>query len=342
MGRVERRKFLWAAAVLHGVPLLIAAKAFAQSPQRVRRIAYFGANSPAASPDAATLVQAWHEGLRSRGWVEGQNLAVEYRWVRDTPEAALDFARVPAQMKEVVNIGVELIYADSAFHADAARKVTSSVPIVCPFLGDPIAGGFVTSLARPDMNVTGISIQATDVRTKALEFLIEVVPGAKGVAVLFNPVTKDHAVELAAVRQAGAKLGIRVQDVAVSLLTDLEPAFERIARERLSAVQVFGGPPFFPYARQIAELGVRHRLATVGVARSYANAGMLMSYGANNLDVMRRSARYVDSILRGARVADLPIEQIERFELVVNIKTAKALGQAIPRALLARADHLIE
>jgi putative ABC transport system substrate-binding protein len=281
------------------------------------------------------LQSAFEMRLRDLGWIEGQNLVIEYRW------AAGDLARFPALVDELVRLRPDLMVAGSNQAAIAMKQATTVIPIVAPTLFDPVGLGLVTSLARPGGNVTGISNQDT-LLGKNLELAAEVVRGAVKMGMLFNPEFQGHVIRRKAAEAAAAALAIKLVPVEARLPNDLDAAFQSMARQRVDCVIVLGEPMVFAERRRIAALAIEARLPTMFVAREHVEAGGLMSYGGNLRANFRRAADYVDKILKGTKPADLPVEQPTKFELVINLKTAKAIGLTIPEAFLLRADEVIE
>lgn len=327
---MERRALLVGTLGLLAVPLA----ADAQPAGKVYRIGYLGQSNPVA---ARAGVDALRKGLREHGWVEGRNLVIEFRWA----EGQLD--RLPALAAELVAARVDLIVASADQPTLAARSATTTIPIVMLGVSDPVAAGLVPSLARPGGNLTGITWDPTpEVVGKQLGLLKETVPAASRVAVLGNPDSPLMAPYWAALRSAAGRLGVSLQDVEVRTAADLDPAFTAIARHRAGAVLVLGTAITFSERTRLAALARQHRLPTMFELRENVEAGGLMFYGTTGASRAERSAVFIDKILRGARPGDLPVEQPTRLELVINLKTATALGLAIPPAVLARADELIE
>jgi putative ABC transport system substrate-binding protein len=224
----------------------------------------------------------------------------------------------------------------------AARKAASTIPIVFTQHADPERSGHVASLAKPGGNTTGLALQNTDLYVKGLELLISAVPGTKRVAVLWNPDAPSHPPGLKALEEAARSIGLQLQPVVARTGADFESAFAVMARARAQALHVLGTGPYVAERRRLAELAIKHRLPTFFVPREHVEAGGLMSYGPDVTDLVRRGAIYVDKILRGAKPSELPVEQASKFELVINLKTAKALGLTIPQSLIGRADQMIE
>ena len=308
----------------------------AQQAAKVARIGYLPLNL-AGGPD---LHEAFRQGLRDLGYVEGRNLVIEYRDAEGKPE------RLPALAAELVALKVDVIVATGGtLAAVAAKQATRTLPIVFTVAADPVTDGLVTSLARPGANVTGLSAFTLELVGKRLEQLTQAVPGLSRVAVLWQPGVAGEPTEkemLKGADVAGQALGVRLQFVEARGPDDLDRAFSDMIRARAGALTVLGSAMFFNERRHLVDLAAKHRLPTVFPWRQGVDAGGLMSYGPNGPDLYRRAATYVDKILKGARPADLPVEQPTKFELVINLKTAKALGLTIPQSVLGRADHIVE
>jgi putative ABC transport system substrate-binding protein len=331
---MDRRRFLLTslAGVLAG-PLAAAA----QQAGRIWRIGYLSLVS-AQLEQHKPWVAAFRDGLRELGYVEGENVIIEQRY------AAGHVERLPALAAELVRLKVDILVAAPSGSAFAAKNVTSTVPIV--FMGepDPIGTGLVASLARPGGNATGLADAHTDLLPKRLELLKQLVPSASRVGVLWNPSNASTAPQLKTVQAAAPALGLTIFPVEVKGpgRDDLDRAFATIGKDRLGGLLVVGDPTLGNQRNRIAELSIAHRLPTSGTHRGWAEGGLLMSYGTDFVELFRHGAVLVDKILKGAKPASLPVEQPTKFELVVNLKTAKALGLTIPPSLLARADQVIE
>jgi putative ABC transport system substrate-binding protein len=284
----------------------------------------------------ARLWQAFRSGLRERGWIEGQNILIEFR------AAEGNTARLPELAADLVRLKVDLIVARASIFVQPAKEATSSIPIVFLTHADPVGTGHVASLARPGGNITGLAILMTDLAPKGLELLISAVPVAKRIAVLWNPDTPSHTPALKAMEEAGRTLRVQLQAVGARSAAELESAFAAMARARAQAILVLGATIFIAERQRVAELAIKHRLPTMSMLKDVVDAGGLMSYSPNYDDLYRRGAIYVDKILKGAKPAGLPVEQATKFELVINLKTAKALGLTIPQSLLQRADEVIQ
>ena len=310
----------------------------AQQAAKVARIGYLTLNL-AGGPD---LHEAFRQGLRDLGYVEGRNLVIQYRDAEGKSE------RLPALAAELVALKVDVIVTTGGtLAALAAKEETRTLPIVFTVAADPVTDGLVASLARPGANVTGLSASAfgPELVGKRLEQLKQAVPGLSEVAVLWQPGVAGEPTEkemLKGAEVAGEALGVRLQFVEARGPDDFHRAFSDMTRARAGALTVLGSAMFFNERRRLVDLAAKHWLPTVFPWRQGVDAGGLMSYGPNGPDLYRRAATYVDKILKGARPADLPVEQPTKFELVINLKTAKALGLTIPQSVLGRADHIVE
>jgi putative ABC transport system substrate-binding protein len=317
--------------------LVLFSAPFAVEAQQLEKVYRVGVlTNKASDPAEARLWQAFRSGLRERGWIEGKSILIEFR------EAEGNFARLPELAADLVRLKVDLIVARSSHFVQPAKNATSSIPIVFIVHADPVRTGHVTSLGRPGGNITGLANVMTDLGPKELELLSAAVPSAKRIAVLWNPDTPSHPPTLKGVEEAGLKLGVQLHAIVARSPGELAGAFTAMARARVQAVLMLGNPIVFAERQRLAELAIKHRLSTMSESRDVTEAGGLMSYGADFPDLYRRGAIYVDKILKGAKPAELPVEQATKFELVVNLKTAKALGLTIPLSVLARADQIIE
>jgi len=327
---MDRRTFLAVAAAGSFIAMPAVARA-----QQVGRIHHIGFLAPGSGPGAG--VEAFREGLRDLGYVEGRNLIIEYRW------AAGKVERLPELAAELVRLKVEVIVGTATPTIEAARHATSTIPIVMTAVADPVGSGLVAGLARPGGNVTGLSLLSTELAGKKLQMVRELLPKATRVAVLaYHGYTSATRPYLEQMRAAAQQMGIQLVVQEVKEAGDLPGAFTAMQRERAQALDVRASPFSTENAKRIVELAAQHRLPAMYDVRSFVEAGGLLSYGPNNLEIFRRAAFYVDRILKGAKPADLPIEQPTKFELVINLKAAKALGLTIPPALLVRADQVIE
>lgn len=328
-GRVVERRF---ALALLSALFLATADVEAQPAAKAARI---GVLPTVVLPTSAEAV-AFREGLRERGWVEGQNLVIEWR----TAEGKLE--RLPDLATELVRLQVDALVVGTNPAISAARQAAPSTPIVFVGAADPIGAGFVASVARPGGNVTGLTVDATPaIATKRLQLLKEVMPRISRVASLYNPTWPGIEAYAEMVRPAARALGLTLQSVEVRQPGDLEGAFAAILRGRAQALFIAEDVVLFTHRRRVIDFAAKHRLPTMSLVRAVPDDGGLMSYSVNFTDLWRRAAAYVDKILKGTRVGDLPVEQPTRYELVLNLRTAKALGLTIPQSVLVQADELI-
>ena len=308
----------------------------AQEARPVPRIGWLGLTS-ANSPRAQYHIDAFRQGLREHGWMEGQNVTIEYRSAEGRSERLADLAA------ELVRLPVDVLVSGSGEVAiRALRRATSAIPIVMAVSAAPVETGLVASLARPGGNITGLSIQAAEMGGKRLGLLKEAVPHAARVAVLWNAAYPGKDLELKDTQIAARTLGVTLHAVAVRGPDDFDRAFAAIAKERPDALLTFSDALTLNHQRRIVDFAARHRLPLVSEIKEFAEAGGLLTYGASLPALFRRAAYYVDRILKGAKPADLPVERPTKFELVINLKTAKALGVAIPPSLLLGADQVLE
>lgn len=305
----------------------------AQPPAKVYRIGFLGVTSP-TSPHGA-FVDAFREGLRERGYVEGKNVTIEYRW------AESDYSRLPVLAAELVRLNVDLILTHGTPGARAAKEATTTIPIVIAIVGDAVATGLVSSLARPGGNLTGSTFFFPEVNAKRLEMLKEALPGLKRVAVLLNDDNRGNVVTFDTMAKTARSINVEVVQVATRNPDDFERAFAQIARSGAHAVAVYEDALFLAQAARLAALAERHRLPSIGF-REYADVGGLLGFGVDFPAVWRRGAGFADRIFKGARPADIPMQQPEKFETVVNLRTAKILRLTIPPRVLQRADTLIK
>jgi putative ABC transport system substrate-binding protein len=306
--------------------------AHAQEPTKVPRIGFLSLNSPAA---LAARIEAFRQGLRELGYVEGKNIVIEWRSGEEKSE------RTRALAAELVHLKVNIIVTSGPSATRPAKEATSTIPIVMAFDTDPVANGFVASLARPGGNITGLSILGPELSGKRLELLKEVVPKLSRVAVLGNSTFPGNAQMLRETELAADAFRVKVQYLDVLAPKDIETAFRSAGQGRAEAVLVMGSGVLSSQQKQIADLAIKSRLPASYLQTEYVEAGGLMSYGASLTDLARRAATYVDKILKGAKPADLPVEQPTKFEFVINLKTAKQIGLTIPPNVLARADRVI-
>jgi len=305
----------------------------AQQPGKIWRIGFLSLESSAVTSRNS---DAFLKGMRDLGYVDGKNLIVEWRFAEG------NFERLPALAADLVQLKVDVIVAVASAAIGAAQKATTTIPIVMATTGDPVGSGFVKSLARPGGNITGLSNMGGDTGAKLLDLLLTVVPRLSRVAVLVTPTSPTFRVISESVQAGAQKAGVKTLVAETSSLQEVENAFSMMAREKADAV-IVGAAPFFALHRpQIAGLALKYRMPSIFGNRMYVEAGGLMSYGYKVADNYRRAALYVDKILKGAKPGDLPVEQPVTLELVLNLKTAKALGLTIPQEILLRADELIE
>ena len=314
--------FLW-------VPLA----AQAQQPGKIPRIGYLASSS--AERERPHLA-AFQQGLRELGYVEGKNIFIEQRY------AGAQFEKLPELAAELVRLKVDVLVVAGAPATHAAKKATSVIPIVMAAVADPVGMGLVAILARPGGNITGLSDFNTGVVAKRLEFLRELLPSASRFAVLLNPTNPSNSPQLGLTQAAAATLGVTLLAFEAQQADEIDRAFAAIKTERPGALIVIGDPLLGTYAKRIAELSTKSRLPAIHSTREFPYAGGLMSYGANADDLSHRAATYVDKILRGVAPGELPVEQPIKFELVINLKTAKALELTIPPLLLFQADEVIQ
>ncbi len=330
-GLSTRRTLLLAAAAWPALAWTGAARA--QAPVKVRRIGLLSGHSPSAT---ALWHQAFQLGLRDLGWVEGKNISIDYRYSEGRNE------RLPGLAAELVRLKVDVIVTSVTPDALAAQKATRAIPIVIVAAGDPVALGLVESLARPGGNVTGLSPMTAELGGKRLELLKEMLPKLSRVAVLSNPQNVSSPLAWKEIQLAARQLGIQLHSLEVRNPNDFDKAFEDATRARAGALFVIPDPAITPNLKRIAELAARNRLPSIFHVSEFADAGGLLTYGPDRADLFRRAATYVDKLLKGAKPAELPIEQPTKFELVINMKTAKALGIKVPPSLLLQATRVIE
>jgi putative ABC transport system substrate-binding protein len=329
---MDRRRFLLTSlAGAWAVPLA----APAQPTGKLARVGFLYFGSRQTGPGAERYA-AFLEGMHELGYVEGRNLLVEARFADSKAE------RLPGLAKELLASKVDVIVATASPTYRVLQRVTSTVPIVVTVTADPVLEGLARSVARPAGNFTGLSDTAADLSPKQLELLKAVLPKLSRAGVLLNPTNVSHPAQTTRLMLAGQRMGVQVVLAEAATVAEIEPGFAALARERADAVLLFGDTFFAQQVHQVADAALKHRMPSIFILREYAGAGGLMSYGARITDNFRRAASYVDKILKGANPGELPFEQPTKYELVVNLKTAKALGLTIPPSLLARADQVIE
>ena len=330
--RVMRRRLLIA---LGAGALAAPLSSFAQPQGKIWRVGFLSARSRPDSLDS-TDYGAFVRGMRELGYVEGKNLVIEWRFADGKLE------RLPGLAAELVQLKVDVIVAAATPATSAAQKATTTIPIVFGSAGDPVGAGLVKSLARPGGNITGLSNLNVDIGPKRLEMLLAIVPKLSRVAVLVHPDNPNHTTLLQNIQAAGQTRGVTILRAEARTPQEIDNAFSLIRQQNAGALLVSLDPLFQQQKSQIAELTAKHRLPSMTADRIYAEAGCLMSYGSSIADLFRRAATYVDKIFKGAKPADLPVEQPTKFELIINRKTAKALGLTIPQSLLIMADKVIE
>ena len=326
---IRRRKFL---ATLLGGAATWPLAARAQQPAKLPTIGFLGANTPAVQ---IRWTAAFVQRLRELGWIEGRTIAIEFRWAEGRSERAAEI------VAEFVRQKVDVIVTGGTEYVLAAKQVTSVIPIVFSNVGDPVDSGLVAGLARPGGNVTGLSIQGTDTAGKRVELLRDVIPSLRRLAIMANVGNPAVVLELRQVQAVARTLGLEVTTLEIRRAEDITPAFEAL-KSRADALYIVPDPLVNTHRVRINTLALGTRLPTISGVREQVEAGGLMSYGPNFPDLFRRAADYVDKILRGANPADIPVEQPTKFDLIINLTAAKALGLDVPATVLARADEVIE
>ena len=305
----------------------------AQQPRKVPRIGVLFPGSPATF---SHRTESFLQGMKELGYVEGKTITIEWRWAEDRVE------RIPDLAAELVRLNVEMIVANGTPAIKALKAATKTIPILMAVVGDPVGTGLVQSLARPGENVTGLSIIAPNLSGKRLELLGEIAPGASPVAAMLNPTNPTYRPELQETQDGARTLGVQIQVVEVSDANTLQEGFAAMSRHRARALIVFTDAIFYSMRSRILEHAAKSRLPAMYFGSEFTEDGGLMSYGPNLNELFRRSATYVDKILKGAKPGDLPVEQPTKFELVINLKAAKQIGLTIPPNMLARADRVIK
>ena len=327
---MNRRNFITLLGSAAAWPLAARAQ---QPAAKVPRIGFLG-NSTADLE--ANLVGPFRDGLRALGYEEGRNIVIEYRWAEG------EYERFPALIAELVASNVDVIVTAGTPASLAVKKATTTIPLVMVAVGDPVATGLVASLARPGGNITGLTSISSEMEGKRLELLREVVPKVSHIAVLWNAASPIQVIEEGEVRAAAGVLGVKMLSLGVRTREEIDDALATIIRERSDALLVLADRLFLHHRTRIIDFAAQERLPGVQAYRELVEAGGLMSYGPSYADMHRRAAAYVDKILKGAKPADLPVERPVKFELVVNLKAAKALGLTIPPSVIFRADEIIE
>ena len=326
---MNRRAFVTGLGAVLAAPLALEA----QQPGKVYRIGYLAHISDSSMP---RLMEAFRESLASSGWIEGQNITIEYRSAEGNAE------RLPELARDLVRVGVDVIVALVPGAVLAATKATSAIPIVMVHGPDPVQLHLVGSLARPGGNITGLTTLSADLSAKQFELLKALVPSLTRIAVLSNPTNPWHPLALDGIEERAKSIGVVVHSVPTRNVDQLESSFAAIVRGRAGGVHVLADPMTVFARERIAKLALTHRLPAMGSTRETAEAGCLSCYWPNSADMNRRAATYVDRILRGSPPGQLPIEQPTKYDFLINLKTAKALGLTIPSSLLLRADQIIE
>ena len=307
--------------------------AAAQQAKKVPRIGFLGSVSPST---ISARVEAFRQGLHELGYMEGKNIVIEYRYAEGKPD------RLPALAAELVRLKVGVIVTAGPPSTRSAKQATATIPIVMAFDDDPVGSGFVASLARPGGNVTGLSALSPEISGKQLELLKEIAPKISRVAVLGNATNPGSPQALREINLAADALGVQLQYLEVGAPKDIETAFQAASKERANAVLVVSAAVLFSQRKQIVDLAIKSRLPAIYNRPEYVEDGGLVFYGVSYTDLHRRAATYVEKILKGAKPADLPVEQPKKFEFIVNLKAAKQIGLTIPPNVLARADRVIK
>ena len=317
---------------LCGLLFALSVSAEAQQPMKVPRIGYLSTDSPSTIP---ARIEAFRQGLRELGYVGAKNIVIEWRFADGKAD------RLRGLAAELVRLNVNVIVTSGPAATRAAKEATATIAIITAQDNDPVGNGLVASLARPDGNITGLSTLAPEISGKRLELVKEIVPRASRVAVLGSSTTPGNRQALRETELAARVLGLQIQYLEVRGAKDIEPAFRAAAKDRADAVLLLQSPVFVNERRQLADVAVKSRLPVIYDRREFVDDGGLMCYGTNYTELSHRAATYVDRILKGAKPADLPVEQPNKFELIINLKAAKQIGLTIPPNVPARADHVI-
>jgi ABC-type uncharacterized transport system substrate-binding protein len=326
---MRRREFI---GLIGGAAIATPFVARAQQPKKVPRIGVLGGQEPGRLAPILSM----RDGLRELGYVEGQNVVIEWRWAHGRAEL------FPKLVSEFVELKVDIIVASVNAAVDSAKRLAGDTPTVGAFMTDPVGAGFVESLACPGGNVTGLGLELPELAVKGLELLKHTKPDITRAAILRDLSDPFRGDELQEIDRAAQGLGLQLRILEVKSATEYAAAFEKMKRDQIDAVYIEMGNMTYTDIPSFAELAVNHQLPTAASAKQYAVDGCLLSIGASLNDMARRTAYYIDKIIRGAKPSELPVQQPTKFELVINLKTAKALGVAIPPALLATADEVIE
>jgi len=328
----SRNKPRIVAVIAYAYLLTFCSVAETQPVKKVPRIGFLAALSPSA---ISARVEAFRQGLAELGYVEGKTIAIDYRWANGK------FEQVPALAAELVNLKPEVIVTAGPTDTRAAKQATSTIPIVMAFDNDPVGSGFVATLARPGGNITGLSTFTPETTGKRLEILKEIVPRLGRAAVFGTSTEPGKEQSLKETQSVAAALGIHLHYIEIGTPKDIEPAFREAVRDRADAILVLNSPVLNSRREELAELAIKSRLPTAYGQGEYVQAGGLMSYGPNIVELFRRTATYVDKIFKGAKPSELPVQQPKTFEFIINLKTAKQIGLTIPPNVLTRADKVI-
>lgn len=326
---MRRREFITFLSGATAWPLI----AFAQESKRVPRI---GVLLPGAPPAWSIRTKAFLDGLTTLGYVEGKSIAIEWKWGNDRVDA------LPELAAQLARSNVDVIVTGGTYATNALKDATRTIPIVMAIVGDPVAAGLVDSLAHPGGNATGFSIVAPELGTKRLELLKEIVPGLSSIAVLSNVRNPQSKIEMKQMQAAAQALGLQLHPAEIATADGLEDAFLAVNKVNIQALILLTDPILFSQRKRIIDLATKYKLPAMYFYQGFVEDGGLMSYGPDDADLFRRAAEYVGKILKGARPAELPIEQPTKFDLYINLKTAKTLGITISESFLARADKIIE
>jgi putative ABC transport system substrate-binding protein len=332
--KIQNQKWVGILAIILSLVAWVG-MAEAQQPKKIPRIGFLSPQSP-SDPRIQRFREAFRQDLRELGWVEGKNIVIEYRWAEGKTERLADLAA------QLLSLKVDVIVAATTPAIQAAKQATGTIPIVMAVAVDPVATGFVASIARPGGNITGLSMMATDLVGNQMQLLKELLPKISRVALLWNPTNPSNAPQFRQAQDEARAFGLRLQSLEARDPSEIDSAFAAMTRERAGAVIVLADTMFVDHRTRIADLSAKSRLPAVYGLTDHAEAGGLMVYGANVADMYRRAATYVDKILKGAKTADLPVEQPTKFEFVINLKAAKQIGLMIPQSVLFRADRVIK
>jgi putative ABC transport system substrate-binding protein len=329
---MQRREFI---TLVGGAAVMWPSRVRAQQAKQMRRIGVLMPLSR-SDPEAKRVSDSFTQGLQQLGWSEGKNISFEMRYSEGRPE------RLPALAAELVRADIDVVVVWAAQAVDAARNATSTIPIVMTAVGDALGGGYIASLAHPGGNITGLTLAATDQSTKRLQLIQQLAPDTVRVAVIWNNKASGHRFQMKELEPAAPSMGIVLQSLPVLSGDEIDAALRSAEQADAQAIFVMEDPMIQSNRARIAEFAMRKHWPAIGEFRPIVEAGGLMSYGPNNVDLWRRAAGYVDKIFKGANPGDLPVEQPIKFELVINLKTARAIGVTVPVTLLVTADDLIE